>query len=66
MKSLKINEHVEKTELENLFVESVEHVRKDIMKRRLKTEVLNRKRINNFEVDSLEAKEFEMSLLKLA
>ena len=66
MKSLKINEHVEKTELENLFVESVEHVRKDIMKRRLKTEVLNRKRINNFEVDSVEAKEFEMSLLKLA
>ena len=66
MKSLRINEHVEKTELENLFVESVEHVRKDIMKRRLKTEVLNRKRINNFEVDSVEAKEFEMSLLKLA
>ena len=36
------------------------------MKRRLKTEVLNRKRINNFETNSQEAKEFELSLLKLA
>lgn len=36
------------------------------MKRRLKSEVLNRKRTSNFEPDSDEAKEFEISLLKLA
>jgi hypothetical protein len=36
------------------------------MKRRLKTEVLSRKRMNSFEPNSEEAKEFELSLLKLA
>ena len=34
--SIKVNEATEKNELETLFVDCIEEVRKDIMKRRLK------------------------------
>lgn len=51
-----INSYNEKNELESLFIECVEHVRKDIMKRRLKNEVLNRKRMGSFDPESEEAK----------
>jgi hypothetical protein len=34
----------EKNELESLFVDAIEEVRKDIMKRRLKNEIYNKKK----------------------
>jgi hypothetical protein len=34
----------QKNELENLFVECIEEIRKDIMKRRLKNEIFNKKK----------------------
>ena len=40
----KVSETSQKNELENLFVECIEEVRKDIMKRRLKNEIVNKKK----------------------
>ena len=40
----KVNEHTDKNELESLFVDCIEEVRKDIMKRRLKNEIYNKKK----------------------
>jgi hypothetical protein len=40
----KVNENTEKNELEGLFVDCIEEVRKDIMKRRLKNEIYNKKK----------------------
>jgi len=40
----KVSETSHKNELENLFVECIEEVRKDIMKRRLKNEIVNKKK----------------------
>ncbi len=62
----KVNGHTEKNDLESLFVDSIEEVRKDIMKRRLKNEIYNKKKFQQIEKNSEEAKEFEESLLKLA
>lgn len=64
--SEKINTATEKNELENLFVDCIEEVRKEIMKRRLKNEIYSRKKFQNLEKSSEEAKEFEESLLRLA
>ena len=62
----KVNTTTEKNELESLFVDCIEEVRKDIMKRRLKNEIYNKKKFQQIEKNSEEAKEFEESLLKLA
>jgi len=43
-RSEQINQANEVNELETLFVECIEEVRKDIMKRRLKNEIYNRKK----------------------
>jgi hypothetical protein len=40
----KVNTNTEKNELESLFVDCIEEVRKDIMKRRLKNEIYNKKK----------------------
>lgn len=40
----KINMSTERNELESLFIECIEEVRKEIMKRRLKNEIYNRKK----------------------
>lgn len=40
----RINMSTERNELESLFIECIEEVRKDIMKRRLKNEIYNRKK----------------------
>lgn len=40
----KVNQTAEKNELENLFVDCIEEVRKEIMKRRLKNEIYSRKK----------------------
>lgn len=64
--SFKVNDATQKNELETIFVDCIEEVRKDIMKRRLKTEIQNKKRFKPIDKDSEEAKEFEESLLKLA
>ena len=40
----KVAETCQKNELESLFVECIEEVRKDIMKRRLKNEIYNKKK----------------------
>ena len=40
----KINMSTERNELESLFIECIEEVRKEIMERRLKNEIYNRKK----------------------
>ena len=40
----KINMSTERNELESLFIECIEEVRKEIMKRRLKNEIYTRKK----------------------
>jgi hypothetical protein len=62
----RVNEGAEKNELEGLFVDCIEEVRKDIMKRRLKNEIYNKKKFQQVDRNSDEAREFEESLLKLA
>ena len=62
----RINMSTERNELESLFIECIEEVRKDIMKRRLKNEIYNRKKFQKLDKSSEEAKEFEESLLRLA
>jgi hypothetical protein len=49
-----------------LFVDCVEEVRRNVIKRRLKAEIIGKKKIGKFDENSEEAKEFEESLLKLA
>ena len=66
IESFKVNDATNKNELETIFVDCIEEVRKDIMKRRLKNEIQNKKRFKPIDKDSEEAKEFEESLLKLA
>jgi len=61
-----VNSTTEKNELESLFVDCIEEVRKDIMKRRLKNEIYNKKKFQQIEKNSEEAREFEESLLRLA
>lgn len=62
----KTNENTEKNDLESLFVDCIEEVRKDIMKRRLKSEIINKKKMVQLDKNSEEAREFEESLLRLA
>lgn len=63
----KVNETTEKNELESLFVDCIEEVRKDIMKRRLKNDIYSKKlQTVNSQKNSEEAREFEQSLLKLS
>ena len=45
--------------MENLFVECIEETRKNIMKRRLKNEILNSKKLEKIDQNSQEAKDFE-------
>ena len=61
-----VNSTQERNEMETLFVGCIEEVRKDIMKRRLKNEIYNRKKFQKLDKSSEEAKEFEESLLRLA
>ena len=65
-KSRNVNDVIERGDLENLFVECVEDVRRNVIKRRLKAEIIGKKKIGKFDENSEEAKEFEESLLKLA
>lgn len=65
-KSKHVNDVIEKGDLENLFVDCVEDVRRNVIKRRLKAEIIGKKKIGKFDENSAEAQEFEESLLKLA
>lgn len=65
-KSKHVNDIIQKGELENLFVDCVEDVRRNVIKRRLKAEIVGKKKIGKFDESSAEAQEFEESLLKLA
>ncbi len=73
-RSDKANGVVEKGEIEGVFVESIEEVRKEIMKRRIKNEVNVRRgaksTLNKGESiadgEDQASKEFEESLMKLA
>ena len=65
-KSRNVNDVIERGDLENLFVDCVEDVRRNVIKRRLKAEIIGKKKIGKFDENSDEAKEFEESLLKLA
>ena len=62
----RVTEVATKGEYESLFVECIEETRKMIMKRRLKNEILNSKKLEQIDQTSQEAKDFEASLLKLA
>jgi len=63
----KVNTTVEKNDLEALFVDCIEDVRKDIMKRRLKNEIIQKKKgLMPFDKNDDDAREFEESLIKLA
>ena len=55
----KVAEVTEKNALESLFVECIEEVRKDIMNRRLKNEITNKKKFQQIDKNTQEAKEFE-------
>lgn len=44
-----VNEVSEKSEIEKLFIDCVEEVRKEVMRRRFRTEIANRKK-NRFAV----------------
>ncbi len=55
-----------KTELEAVFVDCIEDVRKEIMRRRLRNEIYSKKKFSSLAAKSAEASEFEESLLKLA
>jgi neutral trehalase len=57
---------LERNDLEQIFIESIEEIRKDVMKRRLKNEIYNKKKFKQINKESEEAKEFEESLLRLA
>jgi hypothetical protein len=66
---------VEKSEIESVFVESIEEVRKEIMKRRIKNEVNVRRGAKSTITkgdnlgdngEDIASKEFEESLMKLA
>jgi hypothetical protein len=64
---VKVNQTTEKNDLESLFVECIEDVRKDIMKRRLKNEIVTRKKNTiTAPINDSDAKAFEESLIKLA
>lgn len=65
-KAKHVNDVIEKGDLENLFVDCVEDVRRNVIKRRLKAEIIGKKKIGKFDENSKEAKEFEDSLMKLA
>eukprot|EP00356_Strombidium_inclinatum_P008106 CAMPEP_0170486154 /NCGR_PEP_ID=MMETSP0208-20121228/5233_1 /TAXON_ID=197538 /ORGANISM="Strombidium inclinatum, Strain S3" /LENGTH=205 /DNA_ID=CAMNT_0010760001 /DNA_START=157 /DNA_END=774 /DNA_ORIENTATION=+ len=65
-KAKHVNDVIERGDLENLFVDCVEDVRRNVIKRRLKAEIIGKKKIGKFDENSDEAKEFEESLLKLA
>ena len=65
-KSKNVNDVIERGDMENLFVDCVEDVRRNVIKRRLKAEIIGKKKIGKFDENSDEAKEFEDSLLKLA
>jgi len=57
---------MERNDLEQLFVECIEEVRKEIMRRRLKNEIYTRKKFHQVDQTVQEAKDFEESLLRLA
>lgn len=65
-KAKHVNDVIHKGDLENLFVDCVEDVRRNVIKRRLKAEIIGKKKIGKFDEHSQEAREFEDSLLKLA
>ena len=54
-KSKHVNEVIEKGDLENLFVDCVEDVRRNVIKRRLKNEIVGKKKIGKFDENSAEA-----------
>lgn len=63
LRSERINEQTEKTDLEKLFVSCIEEARREVMRRRFRTEVANRKTSSGGNED--EARDFEESLYKL-
>ena len=65
-KSKRVNDVIQRGELENLFVDCVEDVRRNVIKRRLKAEIVGKKKIGKVDDNSPEAQEFEDSLMKLA
>jgi hypothetical protein len=64
--AFRANKNAELNEIESLFVDCIEEVRSDIMKRRLKNEIYNKKKFQHLDPHTEEAKDFEDSLIKLA
>ena len=52
---------MERNDLEQLFVECIEEVRKEIMRRRLKNEIYTRKKFHQVDQTVQEAKDFWLS-----
>lgn len=74
-RGMRASERMERTELEELFVGCIEDVRKEVVKRRVKSEVEGKKKgkkregdqgVDGVEREEEEAKEFEESLMKVA
>lgn len=63
-----VDKVVEKNELETLFVDCVEDIRREVIRRRLKSEITGKKKLGNNKqaVDQVESAEFEDALVKLA
>lgn len=58
-KSKHVNQAIEKSDLENLFVDCVEEVRRTVIKRRLKTEIVGKKQFGRVDTKEFETLEFE-------
>lgn len=54
-KAKHVNDVIERGDLENLFVDCVEDVRRNVIKRRLKAEIIGKKKIGKFDESSAEA-----------
>lgn len=51
-KAKHVNDVIQKGDLENLFVDCVEDVRRNVIKRRLKAEIIGKKKIGKFDEHS--------------
>lgn len=58
-KSKHVNLSIDKSELENLFVDCVEDVRRNVIKRRLKAEIVGKKQFGRIDNKEFESEGFE-------
>lgn len=68
IKNSNVDQVVEKNELESLFVDCVEDIRREVIRRRLKAEITGKKKLGQSRsvAEQVESAEFEDALVKLA